>query len=216
MFWRTDVLKGLDGFDESFFMYGEDDDLCFRIQDTKYNIQYFPLAKLVHFKGESERPINVKSLKKVNKGLLQFFEKHYKGKYNGISYWLISIAFYIRLMIIYIKTSLFNDKPSIHKKAKEVVLIGDYNPEVLANQLKRERYSLKVLSSVLEYDKMRKKLSAVANSRNKKVMVIFDVSSISYKRALKLMEDLKSKKLSFHFLLKSEKIIIGKSSVISL
>lgn len=216
MFWRTDVLKALDGFDEDFFMYGEDDDLCYRLQETTYDIQYFPEAKLIHFKGESERPLNVKSLKKVNKGLIQFFEKHYKGKYNSISCWLISIAFYVRLMIIYLKTLVLPEKPFIQEKVKEVILIGDYNPEILASQLNRESDSFKALSKVLDYDKMRNELNALANSSNNKVMVIFDVSSISYERALKLMEDLKSKKLSFHFLLKSEKMIVGKSSVIKL
>ena len=44
MFWRTELLKSLNGFDERFFMYGEDIDLCYRIQSTDYYIEYVPVS----------------------------------------------------------------------------------------------------------------------------------------------------------------------------
>ena len=152
-------------------------------------------------------------MKKVNKGLIQFFEKHYKEKYNSLAHWLISIAFHTRLTIIYVKTLLFNDKQPIHKKAKTVVLIGEYDSDIIANQLGKKAERVKVISSFLEHDKMRHEINAVSPN---KLIVIFDVSSISYKSALNLMEELKSKKINFHFLLPSENKVIGSSSLIDL
>lgn len=50
---RTDVLMKCDGFDEAFFMYGEDIDLSYRISKLGYRILYNPEFPIVHFKGES-------------------------------------------------------------------------------------------------------------------------------------------------------------------
>lgn len=48
MFCRTDVLKRLGGFDESFFLYFEDFDLCRRVQKTHRTL-YYPGVSVVHF-----------------------------------------------------------------------------------------------------------------------------------------------------------------------
>ena len=62
---RVDVLSGafmmlsrkalqkVKGFDERFFMYGEDIDLSFRIQEAGFFNYYYPEITIVHYKGES-------------------------------------------------------------------------------------------------------------------------------------------------------------------
>ena len=55
MFWRTELLQQLEGFDERFFMYGEDIDLCYRVQQTNYHIDYVPTTSIIHYKGESTK-----------------------------------------------------------------------------------------------------------------------------------------------------------------
>ena len=47
------LLKDCGGFDEDFFMYGEDIDLSYRISQKGYKIYYSPSFPIVHFKGES-------------------------------------------------------------------------------------------------------------------------------------------------------------------
>ncbi|MDX1741813.1 MAG: glycosyltransferase family 2 protein, partial [Rhodothermales bacterium] len=42
-------------FDEDFFMYGEDLDLCYRIQEDGWKIYYTPATRIIHYKGESTR-----------------------------------------------------------------------------------------------------------------------------------------------------------------
>lgn len=49
----ADLLKDCGGFDEAFFMYGEDIDLSYRMTQKGYKIFYSPEFPIIHFKGES-------------------------------------------------------------------------------------------------------------------------------------------------------------------
>lgn len=212
MFWRTSVLKALQGFDEAFFMYGEDDDLCYRVQNTDFSIRYFPPAKMLHFKGESERDMSLKSLKKMNRGLAQFFTKHYKNSYNIFSRALISIAFNSRTVVQYLtlrsKTNTdvqpenINSAVILHSLEKEF-------PDDLVNNIKN---ALKLTSENLDLKKISNENDFINISKN----LIFDTSSVSYTEAFDLMEKLKEKEFSFYFLLPEKNLIVGKSRVFEL
>ena len=48
MLFNTQVYKNLNGFDESFFLYMEDADICKRIWESGFKIQYYPKVNIVH------------------------------------------------------------------------------------------------------------------------------------------------------------------------
>ena len=60
---RKEILLSLNGFDEDFFMYGEDIDLSYRIKKTGYKNYYLGNNVIVHFKGESTK--NNKTILKI-------------------------------------------------------------------------------------------------------------------------------------------------------
>ena len=53
MFIRRTLFDQLHGFDEQFFMYGEDIDLCWRVREKGYEVWYHPLTQIIHRKGQS-------------------------------------------------------------------------------------------------------------------------------------------------------------------
>ena len=53
MFIKKDVFNSIGRYDESYFMYFEDTDLCLQLKKNNYKIVYYPLAKLTHVKGGS-------------------------------------------------------------------------------------------------------------------------------------------------------------------
>ena len=120
MFWRAEVLKSLQGFDERFFMYGEDIDLCYRIQKTSYHIDYVPATSVIHYKGESTQKDNLKYIKLFNKAMYQFYDKHYSTAYSSIFRVLIyltivlktvfsfSISFIKKSKLLFLDVLLFN------------------------------------------------------------------------------------------------------------
>ena len=54
-FGRTDLIQQIGGFDETFFMYGEDIDLSHRVQLEGYDVQYMGSTTIIHYKGESTK-----------------------------------------------------------------------------------------------------------------------------------------------------------------
>ncbi|MEI2422322.1 glycosyltransferase, partial [Arthrospira platensis SPKY2] len=59
MLLRREALEKAGLLDETFFMYGEDIDLSYRITQAGYNNYYFPEARIIHYKGESTRKSSV-------------------------------------------------------------------------------------------------------------------------------------------------------------
>lgn len=113
MFWRTDLLKELGGFDERFFMYGEDIDLCYRVQNTTYHIDYVPETSIVHYKGESTKKGDLRYNWIFNKALYQFYDKHYSTKYSLFFKGFIYLAIWVKTIYSEI-TGLFikGEKPT--------------------------------------------------------------------------------------------------------
>lgn len=52
---QSHVLKAISGFDEQFFYYHEDMDLCRRIRQAGHSILYFPGATITHLGGQSTK-----------------------------------------------------------------------------------------------------------------------------------------------------------------
>jgi hypothetical protein len=75
---RAALIKKLGGFDEDFFVYGEDQDLCLRIRKAGYEIGYIDTALMVHLGGQSERRTPSEDLwrKKILAEFI-FYRKHY-------------------------------------------------------------------------------------------------------------------------------------------
>lgn len=53
MFARAEVMRALGGFDESIFLFYEDDDLCERMRKAGHSIVYLPSARVSHLWGHS-------------------------------------------------------------------------------------------------------------------------------------------------------------------
>lgn len=71
---RADVFKKLTGFDENFFMYMEDMEICFRAQKLGFATYFYPNIKLQHLSlGSSNRTFAIIN---IYNGILHFYSKH--------------------------------------------------------------------------------------------------------------------------------------------
>lgn len=77
---RGDVLRELNGFDEEFFLYGEDQDLCLRIRKAGYEIGFIEDAFVTHIGGASESKSDPGDVwRKKARAELLFYRKHYSA-----------------------------------------------------------------------------------------------------------------------------------------
>ncbi|PID52685.1 MAG: hypothetical protein CR972_00555 [Candidatus Moraniibacteriota bacterium] len=76
LFTRKDVVKKLGGFDEDFFLYFEDVDLCTRLRKEGGTIFYVPNIQLAHSSGASSKKTRKFQKKCYYKSQDLFFKKH--------------------------------------------------------------------------------------------------------------------------------------------
>lgn len=86
---HQDVFREVGGFDEDFFLYGEDLDICYRIQQAGYHNHYYPGTAIIHFKGQSSKTRLLKSYIDFYQAMLIFARKHPKFL-HPVPLWLIS------------------------------------------------------------------------------------------------------------------------------
>ncbi len=96
---RKDVLEKTGSFDETFFMYGEDVDLSYRIQKSGFKNYYLPATTIVHFKGESTKRGSLNYVRMFYSAMSIFVQKHYGGARAGIFYNLIRLAIWFRALL---------------------------------------------------------------------------------------------------------------------
>lgn len=80
MFIPRSVFEKVGGFDEDYFMYGEDIDLCYRIKEAGYKVFYTPRTTAIHFKGESARRSSMNHTYEFYRAMSVFVEKRYGTK----------------------------------------------------------------------------------------------------------------------------------------
>ncbi len=122
VFCRAEVLSEIKGFDEEFFMYGEDDDLCLRMRKKGYQIGYTPKTTVLHFKGESQKINTFKELKKIQQGLYTYFEKHNKQNYSSAFRFLIKSIFNLKVGVNYIGFKLKSPSQARNNKPEKVFI----------------------------------------------------------------------------------------------
>lgn len=69
------------GFDTDFFMYGEDLDICYRIQKAGFKVYYFSETEIIHYKGESTKRSKIDETKIFYNAMHLFVRKHFSSSF---------------------------------------------------------------------------------------------------------------------------------------
>ncbi len=77
MLLRRKALDEIGLLDESFFMYSEEVDLCYRLKKAGWKVRYVPEVQATHIWGGSSRQVPVETMLRLYKSRVQFFRKHY-------------------------------------------------------------------------------------------------------------------------------------------
>ena len=93
---RKSVLDKIGLLDETFFMYGEDIDLSYRILLGGFKNYYFPETRIIHYKGESTRKSSVNYVFVFYRAMVIFAKKHFSQNNAKTFSILINFAIYLR------------------------------------------------------------------------------------------------------------------------
>ena len=115
---RRDVLIEVGAFDENFFLYFEDIDLCLRIKQKGYRLVYLPQAKVYHEGGASTSLDETSSRFEYRKSQLYFYQKHN----SRVSLRLLRLYLFLKFSL----GSLFGKRSKREEYRKTFWLLRDY------------------------------------------------------------------------------------------
>jgi len=126
---EKNLLDKIQGFDEAFFMYGEDIDLCFRIQQEGKKNYYLGKEMIIHFKGESSQKDTARYVKIFYEAMRVFVKKYYYGADAAWLNAMLRTGIFIRggvsLLAAPFKKIKQKSKPASSLNGKKIYLVGD-------------------------------------------------------------------------------------------
>lgn len=96
MMMRKELLDKIGYLDETFFMYGEDIDLSYRIVQAGYKNYYFSETEIIHYKGESTKKDSVNYVLVFYKAMSIFVKKHFSQGKAGLFTAMMNLAIWFR------------------------------------------------------------------------------------------------------------------------
>nr|WP_321399787.1 glycosyltransferase family 2 protein [uncultured Desulfobacter sp.] len=117
---RADLIKKIGGFDERFFLYGEDIDLCLSVRKSGFAVGVISDAVIIHHEGQSERdslPLHVFE-KKLDAAIL-FFKKYYSEKSRRKIRNIQSLQAIWRIVSLYFELLIFHADQTRRQKLLE-------------------------------------------------------------------------------------------------
>jgi len=106
MLLRKETLDKVGLLDETFFMYGEDIDLSYRITLGGYKNYYYPETTIIHYKGESTKKGSLNYVKVFYNAMIIFAQKHFSGGKASAFSLLIHLAIYFRAFLSIVKRAV--------------------------------------------------------------------------------------------------------------
>ncbi len=92
MLMRSEALQRVGLLDETFFMYGEDLDLCYRIKAFGWRVVYNPSVVVLHVKGAASRQASRRSINAFYDAMRIFHDKHYRARSVFLVNWLVGLG----------------------------------------------------------------------------------------------------------------------------
>jgi GT2 family glycosyltransferase len=117
------------GFDESFFMYGEDLDLCYRLSLAGWRAWYEPAASFVHVKAASTRQVRARMLYHFHRAMWLYYRKHHSGGAAGLLAPLVLIGVSGRFAVLLVVGALRAAQQRTSALRRSIIAAGDHSSE---------------------------------------------------------------------------------------
>lgn len=195
---KRELYKEVGGFDERYFMYGEDIDFSFSVLKKGLSNYYFHETSIIHYKGES----TVKDgtyMKRFQQGMELFYEKNMKSSIFFSIFMKFGMLFFS-----FIKMFQGKSKPKINPES--YIFVSD--DQVLKEKL---QVALKKNIQIQKFENQKAVFSQTFSDKEP-VEVILDNNHLTFKECISVLEAHKNKNMTFKILPKKSDFIIGSNS----
>ncbi len=206
MLLKRDIYLKVGGFDEQFFMFGEDIDLSYQLLQLGFKNYYYGAIKAIHYKGESTKK-DLKYLQYFYGAMKIYYRKHFK--INKIYDFLMSFGIWIWFWLKYINLLFFKEK---ERFIERLLYVGiDENVFNKLKQLypKSQLFIFPVCTTrvISKFDDL-EHLNRLIDE-HKIQEVIFDSASISFDKIIFFIAQLNHKAITFKIKPTNLDFIIG-------
>lgn len=190
---KKSVYQAVGGFDEDYFMYGEDIDLSYKLLKGGYKNYYFGKTTVLHYKGESTTKDKV-YFERFYGAMSIFYRKHFKA--NNIFKWLINIGVWGAKTF---KTVSQKPEKSTSITPPSVYVVSD--DVSFVEKIKSTYNNVSVVT-----------LTDMLNKNFQKSQFVFDAQKVSYRDIFKLIQKLNNQGNIFRIKPQNALFIIGSDS----
>ena len=192
---KKETYQELGGFDERYFMYGEDIDLSFSALKLGLQNYYFAETSVIHYKGESTVK-DQKYRQRFQQGMELFYAKHMKG----------SLLFnsFMKMGMLFFSVFKMKNKNGISVSKPMHYVLYSINEE-LKSQLEQKLKKKIALNNSGLYQKCTSQ--SLCNTLTTEI--ILDVHSYSYKECIAFLEQHKNTNVSFKIKPLNRNFLIG-------
>ncbi len=193
---KRSVYNEVNGFDEDYFMYGEDIDLSYKVYKKGYQNYYYSDTQIIHYKGESTNK-NSKYLNHFYGAMKIFYRKHFK--LNRIYDFIMSfgIRFWYFMKYFKLKSNYSQSKPITN-----FIYIGENE-----NTFVKIKEHLQINKAIQNIEiNIKSILSSEIDT------LIFDNNYKSNKEIIATIQKLHQEQITFRYIPKGCEFIIGSDS----
>ena len=175
MLLERSIYNDVGGFDEDYFMYGEDIDLSYKIEKAGYKNYYLGTTETLHYKGESTQK-DAAYLQRFYGAMQIFYRKHFKS--NVLFDMAVKIG--VSLAKSAKKQSVGRRKSDSANVAQAIVITDNIN-------------LLKQLSEKIDIPLKSSSKSMFQNGDVQDTLLIFDSEYIPYNQIFQVMRQYKGR-----------------------
>jgi hypothetical protein len=94
---RREVIQKVGLMDESYFMYGDDIDWCYRIKQAGWKVYYLPEAEIIHYGGRGgSRRKSYRNIFEFHRAMAVFYGKHYAKRSLFLVNWTVFAGIWLK------------------------------------------------------------------------------------------------------------------------
>ena len=108
---RRETIEQVGLLDESFFMYSEEMDWCYRIKQGGWRIVYLPTAEVIHYGGQSSKQVIAAQHIHFQRSKIRFFRKHWGALQGTLVRCFLLLNYLYQLVMESLKWLVGHNRP---------------------------------------------------------------------------------------------------------